>query len=158
MSVIETTDGMAASCRRPAIDSHISAQAGTFCLRPAGASGQAEMLLVASKRTGLWGIPKGHVEDGETPLETAVREAFEEGGVVGDVLAEPIGSYVYAKDEAHRLYQVRVFLMIGASQARDYPESGLRRFEWVNLQEAAQRLWHPALRDMVQQQTALRQF
>ena len=158
MSVIERTDRKAATDSQPAIDANVSRQAGTLCIRSSGPAGQAEILLVASNRTGLWGIPKGHVEDGETPLETAIREAFEEGGVVGDVLADPIGSYVYAKDEAHRLYEVRVFLMMGASQAPEYPESGLRRFQWVNLEEASQRLWHPALRDMVQQQTALRQF
>lgn len=158
MSVIETTDRLVASGNRPAIDTHVASQAGTLCLRSAGPSGEAEILLVASKRTGLWGIPKGHVEDGETPLETAAREAFEEGGVVGEVLADPIGSYVYSKDEAHRLYEVRVFLMMGARQAADYPESGLRRFQWVNLQAASEQLWHPALRKIVEQQTSLRQL
>ena len=149
---------MAATDSQTASDTHISRQAGTLCVRPAGPSGETEILLVASNRTGLWGIPKGHVEDGESPLETATREAFEEGGVAGDVRTDPVGSYIYAKDDARRLYEVSVFLMVGASQAPAYPESGLRRFQWVSLQEASQRLWHPALRDMVRQQAGLRQL
>lgn len=150
MSVIERTDRMAATDSQTAIDTHISRQAGTVCMRSTGPSGQAEILLVASNRTGLWGIPKGHVEEGETPLETAKREAFEEGGVIGEVRAEPIGSYVYAKNDAGRLYEVRVFLMTVASQVKDYPESGQRRFRWASLQEASEQLWHPVLRTIVE--------
>jgi 8-oxo-dGTP pyrophosphatase MutT (NUDIX family) len=38
-------------------------------------------LLVRSKRNGMWGFPKGHVENGETEIETARREIFEETGI-----------------------------------------------------------------------------
>lgn len=158
MNAIERTDCKAAPDSQPAIDAMVSRQAGTLCIRSSGPSGQAEILLVASNRTGLWGIPKGHVEDGESSLETAMREAFEEGGVIGEVRAEPVGSYVYAKDDTDRLYEVSVYLMTGASQAPDYPESGRRRFQWVSLLEATQRLWHPSLRELVQQQASFRPF
>ncbi|MDR2666293.1 MAG: NUDIX domain-containing protein [Endomicrobium sp.] len=38
-------------------------------------------LLVNSKRSRLWGFPKGHVEKGESEFETATREIFEETGI-----------------------------------------------------------------------------
>ncbi|MDQ1654517.1 MAG: hypothetical protein QOI35_3717 [Cryptosporangiaceae bacterium] len=42
----------------------------------------------------IWSLPKGHVEDGETLEQTAVREAAEETGIIGEV-THPLGSLDY---------------------------------------------------------------
>ncbi|MCL2485066.1 MAG: NUDIX domain-containing protein [Endomicrobia bacterium] len=43
--------------------------------------GEPLFLLVRSKRNGKWGFPKGHIEKGESEIETARREVFEETGI-----------------------------------------------------------------------------
>lgn len=58
--------------------------AGSVVIRSVG--GRLEYLLVASSDGENWVLPKGHIEPGELPEETAVRELKEEAGVVGDIL------------------------------------------------------------------------
>jgi len=58
-------------------------QAGAIAVRPR--SSAREVFVVRAKRNPAdWIFPKGHIESGETPAETAVRELREEGGIVGD--------------------------------------------------------------------------
>jgi bis(5'-nucleosidyl)-tetraphosphatase len=40
-----------------------------------------EFLVIYSKRNGIWGFPKGHIEKGETEKDAAVREISEETGL-----------------------------------------------------------------------------
>ena len=51
-------------------------QAGAICYRPSRCGKEVDVLLVTSRRNGAWGIPKGHVERGETTYAAAAREAF----------------------------------------------------------------------------------
>src|SRR3712207_8857631 len=55
-------------------------------------SGPRAALIGRTDRRGrlLWSLPKGHIEEGETPEDTAVREVAEETGIIGEVLA-PLG-------------------------------------------------------------------
>ena len=53
--------------------------AGAICYLPDGK--KTYFLILRSAKTGEWGPPKGHSEEGETELETAVRELYEEAGV-----------------------------------------------------------------------------
>ena len=54
-----------------------------------------EFLLVRTKGCRRWTFPKGHVEEGETPVEAVAREAREEAWVEGTLTAEPLTSYRY---------------------------------------------------------------
>jgi 8-oxo-dGTP pyrophosphatase MutT (NUDIX family) len=56
--------------------------------------GQAEFLLISSRRSGRWIIPKGHWEAHETARAAALRESFEEGGICGVVGARPLGTLI----------------------------------------------------------------
>src|SRR5688500_3546461 len=63
-----------------------------------GRGGQLQVLLLTSRGTGRWVIPKGWPMRKRTPAGTAEREAFEEAGVKGYLLSRrPIGSYRYIK-------------------------------------------------------------
>jgi 8-oxo-dGTP pyrophosphatase MutT (NUDIX family) len=64
-------------------------QAGGIVVRPGG-DGLSVLLVRAKKDPALWIFPKGHIEPGETPEATALRETYEESGVEGEVVA-PIG-------------------------------------------------------------------
>jgi 8-oxo-dGTP pyrophosphatase MutT (NUDIX family) len=58
---------------------------------------RTEVLLVTSRDTRRWIIPKGWPQKGKAPHRAAAREAFEEAGVVGAVGRRPVGSFAYEK-------------------------------------------------------------
>src|SRR4051794_3326365 len=59
--------------------------------------GEAMVMLVTSRETGRWVLPKGWAEKNLTGPELAAKEAFEEAGVIGEVGTKPAGSYEYEK-------------------------------------------------------------
>jgi 8-oxo-dGTP pyrophosphatase MutT (NUDIX family) len=124
--------------RKPASPLPRHRQYGAVPLR-FGARDQLEVLLVTSRGTGRWVIPKGWPMRGRTPAGTARREAYEEAGVKGRLLSKkPIGSYRYFKhDEVEGEILVRVFLLAVEQQKKDWPEKGERRARWFTIRAAA---------------------
>lgn len=59
--------------------------------------GQVEILLITSRETGRWIIPKGWPIKGLSPEASAPREAFEEAGVTGTPIEAELGHYGYDK-------------------------------------------------------------
>ncbi len=98
------------------------------------------VLLVSSRGTGRWVIPKGWPKTQLTGRELAALEAFEEAGVGGDVGAEPIGSFDYTK-RLHFLAWARcrvlVYPMKVTHQFVHWPEQRSRRQTWVGPEQAA---------------------
>jgi 8-oxo-dGTP pyrophosphatase MutT (NUDIX family) len=86
--------------------------------------------LVNSRSGRGWVIPKGHIEPGDTARETALREAWEEAGLVGRLHDKPVGSYQYEKNGA--LYRVVVFLMEVTEVATAWPEDHRRTRRWIH--------------------------
>lgn len=86
-------------------------QCGALCWR-LDAHGTVQVLLVTSKITGRWIIPKGNIKKHEKLHECARREAFEEAGVSGRIGKCAIGRYEYLKLEKDRTLTVSVFQML----------------------------------------------
>ena len=64
--------------------------------------GVLEILLLTTRRSGRWIIPKGWPIKGLRPAKSAAREAFEEAGVRGQVRAKSIGLFAYDKNFSTR--------------------------------------------------------
>jgi 8-oxo-dGTP diphosphatase len=83
---------------RPATIRHLHSSGGVIFRR----SGESvEVALIATKKGSLWTLPKGLIDKGEIPADTAVREIIEETGLVGSVVAS-LGDrsyWFYLKDE-----------------------------------------------------------
>ncbi len=112
-----------------------------------------EVLLVSSRDTGRWIIPKGWPVDGETPTAAAAMEAWEEAGVRGRVHEVCLGHYAYLKwiDEEMSLpCIVAVFPLEVLRLDDDYPEAKERKRKWLTPKKAAQRLQEQELREIVQ--------
>ncbi|RWX19458.1 NUDIX hydrolase [Rhizobium hidalgonense] len=124
------------------------AQAGAICYRR-NAKGRLEVLLVDSRRNGRWGVPKGHIESRETSSATALREAFEEAGIIGDVDSTPVGSFAYQKDSSMNRYTVTVHLLKDSRIAAAYPEAGFRKTQWFLLKDASRKAAQPGLRTLL---------
>ena len=117
--------------------------------------GRVQVLLITSRDTGRWIVPKGWPMSGKTSAETAVTEAWEEAGVQGSVdAAAPLGFYRYdklraAKDAIPCL--VSVFALRVTKLADKFPERKQRRRKWFDAQKAARKVAEPGLRSLLSQ-------
>lgn len=105
-----------------------------------GGDGKPEILLITSRETRRWILPKGWIENDVKPHETAALEAFEEAGVRGRVKKKPIGSYVYEKRLGagdHVLCKVSVFALKVTAELNDWPEKKERQRRWMSLGQGA---------------------
>lgn len=110
------------------------------------------MILVTSKGTRRWVVPKGGIKPGRKPHESAAEEAFEEAGVAGRISRSCIGVYGYRKAN-HRFgahCMVRVYPMKLTAQLANWPERKQRRREWVAFDVAAVRVRERDLKKIIQ--------
>lgn len=104
------------------------------------ADGAIEVLLITSRDTGRWVVPRGNPIAGKSPAESAAQEAYEEAGIIGPVGTAPIGSYTYEKRRRLRSAVpavVHLFRMDVAEERDDWPEKGQRERRWFQAEEAA---------------------
>jgi 8-oxo-dGTP pyrophosphatase MutT (NUDIX family) len=107
-----------------------------------------KVCMVTSSSGRRWVIPKGVIEPGQTAGETALQETWEEAGLAGVLHTEPLGSYLY--DKYGGLCHVTVYLMQVTEEADDWPERLTRQRVWVPLEEVADRVREPGLRDILE--------
>lgn len=115
-------------------------------------SGGLEMLLVSSRETRRWIIPKGWPMAGLEPAAAAAREAFEEAGVEGRVAANSLGHYHYPKrlkDGSVRHCRVEVFALEVVGQHADWPERAERTRRWLPPEQAAAAVAEPELAQLM---------
>lgn len=111
-----------------------------------------EVLLVTTRASGRWIIPKGWPIDDKPPHKVAAQEAFEEAGVLGKAKRKPFGRYTYLKtlaDGQRVPCLVQVHLVKFAEELPRFREAGERRVEWVSCIEAARRICEPELKGLM---------
>ncbi|QYX57826.1 NUDIX hydrolase [Roseovarius sp. SCSIO 43702] len=123
-------------------------QVAALCLRD-GADGGKEVLMITSRDTGRWILPKGWlVEDKDAP-QSALQEAWEEAGVEPPAEAPVhIGHYHYDKglDGGYTVpVRVELFRIDVTELADSYPEARERARLWLSPEKAAQRVDEPEL-------------
>ena len=114
--------------------------------RPAG--GAVEILLITSRETRRWVIPKGWPMKGLKPHQAAAREAWEEAGVEGRAGARKIGSFDYDKRLSGGQLQpvrVEVYPLQVLEVHEDWPEAHQRERKWTSGAEAASLVDEPGL-------------
>lgn len=122
-------------------------QYGAVCWRMH--RGTVQVLLITSRDTGRWVIPKGWPIDGLAPAASAAREAWEEAGVTGIAAPDPLGLYGYDKvlgPDASLACAVSVFALRVAELAAKFPERKERRRKWFSAAKAARKVAEPELR------------
>jgi 8-oxo-dGTP pyrophosphatase MutT (NUDIX family) len=114
---------------------------------------QIEILLVTSRETQRWVIPKGWPMKGRKPHAAAAREALEEAGVVGKIGKTPIGAYRYVKrlkNGAPLVCSVDVYALNVERQRKRWPEQHQRTAHWFTVAEAAAAVHEPELQDLIE--------
>ncbi|ACF11113.1 NUDIX hydrolase [Chlorobaculum parvum NCIB 8327] len=92
------------------------------------------VVLITTRSSGRWIIPKGYVEKGMTPHESAAKEAWEEAGIVGKVEPEPIGTYSYRRPSG--MFAVKVYPLEVESLLERWEEMHVRERRVVTPAEA----------------------
>ena len=117
-----------------------------------GQDGATEVLLITSRETKRWVIPKGNPLTGMTRHAAAAIEAEEEAGVIGAVCPTPIGSYQYRKRRANGaavLLDVEVFPLAVTNELADWKEMDERDRRWFPFDAAAAVVEEPDLQALI---------
>lgn len=116
-----------------------------------GEDGSLEVLLVTSRETGRWVIPKGWPSKRLSDRDAAAREARQEAGVTGSIKNRPIGSYRYRKvqPDGARMLDVTVYLLKVEREKKRWPEKDQRQRNWFPADAAARRVREPSLQRLI---------
>ena len=108
---------------------------------------ELQILLITSRRKRRWVIPKGIIEGGLSPEESAAKEAYEEAGITGTIHSRMAGQYQY--DKWGGTCTVKVYLLEVKEIMEDWPEAFFREREWVSISEAQNRIEEEDLRRII---------
>jgi 8-oxo-dGTP pyrophosphatase MutT (NUDIX family) len=130
--------------------SDVRTQFAALCYRVT--KDKTQILLVTSRGSGRWIVPKGWPMDGVTPARAAMTEAWEEAGVEGTAHDICLGMFAYAKTLGPdtllpciaMVYPVRVRAL-----AEDYPEAKMRQRKWFSQKKAAKAIQEPELAQII---------
>jgi ADP-ribose pyrophosphatase YjhB (NUDIX family) len=118
------------------------------------ADSSVEVMLITSRDTGRWVIPKGWPSEREAAWDCAARDAREEAGLVGEIHKRPVGSYHYKKllDSGLPVWcTVEVFALAVAERLESWPEQGQRVGRWFSIEDAANAVDEPELGALIRE-------
>jgi len=111
-----------------------------------------EILLITSRRTRRWIIPKGWPMEGHQPSMCAALEALEEAGVSGEIEKNAFGHYQYIKQFRLGINvpcKVDIFALKVEHEQNVWPEKDDRERRWCSVAEAAAAVGEPQLRHVI---------
>ena len=112
-----------------------------------------EILVVTTRQSRRWIVPKGWPIKRLTPSKSAAREAFEEAGVRGKIGARAIGNFTYKKSTGQTAddpnYEVKIFPLLVKRQSATWPEHEQRVVQWVDPEKAISLIRDPELKAIV---------
>jgi 8-oxo-dGTP pyrophosphatase MutT (NUDIX family) len=114
--------------------------------------GGVEVLLITSRETRRWVVPKGWPMKNLSPSAAAAREAFEEAGIEGSVAEGAIGAFTYRKrlrDGTSVDLLVDVFPLQVTTERAQWPEKDQRERRWFRTDEAAEAVAEPELARLI---------
>jgi ADP-ribose pyrophosphatase YjhB (NUDIX family) len=125
--------------------------AGGFVLDRRGSMPKAALIARLDRRGRLvWSLPKGHVEEGETPEQAAVREVLEETGIHGSIVAA-LGTidFWFMADERRIHKTVHHYLLEAHDSTLSDADAEVVEVAWVPLDEVEARLRYADERRLV---------
>ena len=148
--MISTVRSALAESLKPLLRRPAALQLAALCHRET--ENGREVLLITSSH-GRWILPKGWPIEGKTGGETALQEAWEEGGIKkGKVGKVPMGRFQTIKrfdDGPEVPCDMTVYAVQVKDVANDYPESEKRERRWVSVAEARELVDDDGLRGLL---------
>lgn len=135
---------------RSAAKSDVRTQFAALCFRVK--NDKTQILLITSRGSGRWIIPRGWPMDNKTPSQAALTEAWEEAGVKGKAYEVSLGLYSYTReigDEGSVPCVAMVYPVKVKSLEKKFPEVGQRKRSWLSVGKAAERVDEPELANII---------
>jgi 8-oxo-dGTP pyrophosphatase MutT (NUDIX family) len=111
-----------------------------------------QILLITTRNTRRWIVPKGWPDEGRDPHECAAQEAYEEAGVVGDVTGDVIGVFTHKKQlKSGQMVtcRIHVFAMEVTDVCEEWAEKNVREAKWCSVSEALALVGDSGLRRII---------
>ncbi len=111
-----------------------------------------EILLITSRRTHRWIVPKGLPMQGTSPAADPARQALAEAGVLGEIAERSLGVFHYVKEMKHGVgvpCRVSLFPLKVTRQRRTWSEKAAREAKWHPVAEAAGLVGEPELKRLI---------
>ena len=108
---------------------------------------EKDKVLLIQQTKGHWGFPKGHVEAGETEIETAIREVKEETNLDVEINENKRYTMKYITDKG-TLKQVVLFIAKKINGNERYQESEIKSMKWVTFEDAIKTITYDNTREL----------
>ncbi|KAK4350107.1 hypothetical protein RND71_029420 [Anisodus tanguticus] len=107
-----------------------------------------EFLLISSQKSSRWMFPKGGWETDEALEDAALRETFEESGVIGDVeVQEFLGTWSFKSKSQGTFHEGHMFPLLVTEELDDWPEKTVRKRLWLKFSEAREVCFHSWMKE-----------
>ena len=110
---------------------------------------QFGQVAITSQNSNSWSLPKGHIDEGEEPLDAPKREIEEETGIINITLVKDLGSYtrnrigIAGEDDQSELKTIHMFLFKADKQNLTPKDPNNPEAKWIDKSEVASYLTHP---------------
>ena len=109
-----------------------------------------EKVLLVKHNAGHWDFPKGHVEEGETEFETAIREVKEETNI--DIKIEKENRYISEYSPKEDVMKTVIYFLGEKIGGEDKPQiEEVSDVEWVDVNKAVERITHQRSKEIMMQ-------
>jgi 8-oxo-dGTP pyrophosphatase MutT (NUDIX family) len=99
-----------------------------------------------------WGLPKGHLEEAETPAEAAVREVAEETGLADLEIVDSLPTIDwYFRDRGRLIHKFCHFFLVEAGEGEVVPQTdeGITECAWMEVPAALERVGYANAREVI---------
>lgn len=109
-----------------------------------------EKVLLVKHNAGHWDFPKGHVEEGETEIETAIREVKEETNI--DIKIEKENRYISEYSPKENVMKTVIYFIGEKVGGEDKPQiEEVSDVEWIDVNKAVERITHQRSKEIMMQ-------
>lgn len=107
-------------------------------------------VLLVKHNAGHWDFPKGHVEEGETEIETAIREVKEETNI--DIKIEKENKYISEYSPKENVMKTVIYFIGEKVGGEDKPQiEEVSDVEWIDVNKAVERITHQRSKEIMMQ-------
>ena len=110
-------------------------------------NGKIKLLMITSIQKKNWIFPKGYIEPTQTPHETAAQEAWEEAGIIGEII--PDAYFEYQESKMGQQFTIKMLLFEVKEIKTKWEEASLRKREWFSIDEAKQKVNNDSLLNLI---------